>query len=117
MGMSEKETESSYSLLRSDRSTTSDDDLYDGHLSGIARPKVSSRSRVAYSIGGLAMFLVYSALLITFTSMWWKKDRLHGANVIDCKSKHATLHMYRRLTVCPQLRSDSTSSTSLRFST
>ncbi len=87
MGMSEKETESSYSLLPSDRSATSSDDLlYDDHMSGLAKPKALRRSKVTYSVGGLALLILYSALLITVTSIWWKKDRLHGANVIDCKS-------------------------------
>jgi len=87
MSTSEKDTESSYSLLPSDRSATSSDDLlYDGHLPGLAKRKFSRRSKLIYAVGGLALILAYSTFLVTATSMWWKKDRLHGANVIDCKS-------------------------------
>lgn len=85
--MSEKETESSYSLLPSDRSATSSDDLYyDGQPPSFAIRKTSRRSILTYSVGGIALLVAYSALLITVTSVWWKKDRLHGANVVDCKS-------------------------------
>jgi hypothetical protein len=86
MGFLEKSTGPNYSPIRDDQSATSSDDLiYDGHGSGRSRSKTSRRKSYFIALGGFIIFLVYSAVLVTFTSMWWKKERIHGANVIDCK--------------------------------
>ena len=47
------------------------------------KPKLSRKKRICISVGGLISFFVYSVLLMAATSMYWKKERLRGANVID----------------------------------
>jgi hypothetical protein len=103
MGLLEKTEEASYSPLGSERSASSSDDLlYDGHFSGLGKPKASRRTRVAYFLGALALFLAYSGLLVTTTSMWWKRERIHGANVIDSKlDQCAALTVWQMLTASP----------------
>jgi hypothetical protein len=91
MGLLEKNNEASYSPLGSEGSATSSDDLlYDGHLAGLRKSKLSRRTKTAYILGGLALLLAYSGLLVTTTSMWWKRERLHGANVVDSKLTNPT---------------------------
>lgn len=89
MAFSEKDTTPAYSPLEDDQSSSSaresDELLHDGYPT--ARPRVSSRKRRAFiALGGIVAFLAYSFTLTTATSMYWKKQRLHGANVIDSKS-------------------------------
>ncbi len=86
MGILEKNDEPRYSPIPDDRSATSSDDLiYDGlHPSRSRRerlPKVS----IFTAIGAVVALVAYSTVVVTLTSMWWRDERLHGANVIDCR--------------------------------
>ncbi|RKU40097.1 hypothetical protein DL546_000410 [Coniochaeta pulveracea] len=36
-----------------------------------------------FAVAVCMAFMAYSVLLVTMTSTYWKKERLHGANVID----------------------------------
>ena len=47
------------------------------------KPKRSRKKRICIAVGGLVSLIVYSVMLMAVTSMYWKKERLHGANVID----------------------------------
>jgi hypothetical protein len=91
MGLLDKNKEPVYSPVSDDRSASSSDDLlYDGDRSThTTRTKSSRRRTVVLSVGGLLALVAYSALLVTITSAWWRKERLHGANVIDCESRFA----------------------------
>lgn len=115
MAFSEKDTTPAYSPIHDDQSSNSaresDELLHDGYPT--ARPRVASRKRRALiAVGGVAIFLAYSFALTSATSMWWKKQRVHGANVIESKpetpeddSKLANHRLF-------QLQSESISSTS-----
>lgn len=87
MGFLDKKTEPIYSPIPDDRSAGSSDNLlYDGAQSesGHSRPRTSHKKLALIVVGGFLVLLAYSSLLVTATSMWWKKESLHGANVIDC---------------------------------
>ena len=88
MAFAEKDATTAYSPLRDDQSSDSaresDELLHDGYPT--ARPSKSSRKkRALIAISSVALLLAYSFLLTTATSMYWKKQRVHGANVIDSK--------------------------------
>lgn len=89
MGFLDKKDEPVYSPVPDDRSSSSSDSLlYNGDEPklGSARSRTSIKKKALIGVGGFLVLLAYSSLLITVTSMWWKKERLHGANVIDCMS-------------------------------
>ncbi|KAI1439136.1 hypothetical protein GGR50DRAFT_690496 [Xylaria sp. CBS 124048] len=82
MGITEKESSLVYSPISDDQSATESDDLlYAGH------PLSSHKSRSHWSrwwiVGGVLAFVAYSVVLVAIPYMWFKKERLHGANVID----------------------------------
>lgn len=86
MPFSEKDIRPAYSPIQDDQSSESaresDELLHDGYPT--ARPPKTSRKRQALIvIAGVAALLAYSIMLTTATSLWWKKQRIHGANVID----------------------------------
>jgi hypothetical protein len=89
MGILEKINGSNYSPIPDDHSDTSTDDLINGgHRSSRSQHKTFTKSWIIITLGSFAALAVYSALLITVTSKvtssWWKHERIHGANVIDC---------------------------------
>lgn len=47
--------------------------------------KLPLKSRLMYGIGALLLAIVYSVAIVAATSWWWKKERLHGAAVVECK--------------------------------
>ncbi|EMR71682.1 putative tat pathway signal sequence protein [Eutypa lata UCREL1] len=81
--MLEKTTTLAYSRVSDDESsqsaTESDGFIYGGYQA----KKTSRREKILIALVGFSVFVAYSALLTTATSMWWKKERLHGANVVD----------------------------------
>lgn len=47
------------------------------------------------------VFVVYSIFLVTIPYMWFKKERIHGANVIDSKDFNPSMTEYIKvLTIC-----------------
>jgi hypothetical protein len=86
MAFSEKNTTRAYSPVQEDQSSDSareSDELLHGGYPTL-RPQKTSRKRQALIVtAGVVFLLVYSIILTTATSMWWKKERIHGANVID----------------------------------
>lgn len=86
MGILSKDSEPSYSPVPDDQSSRSSDELfYDGNARSARQAlKRSQTPKMLIALGNFVVLVAYSALLITFTSMWWKQDRLHGADVIDC---------------------------------
>ncbi|SPQ23069.1 2718d2ac-2974-4226-8370-f84f2e3dcb32 [Thermothielavioides terrestris] len=85
MGLLDKHSGPIYSPVPSERSADSSDGLlYDGDVhSNSPETRRSRKKTVLIALGGFFVFVAYSVLLVTATSMWWKKERLHGANVID----------------------------------
>lgn len=84
MSVIQKERKQVYSPIPDDQSITESDDLlYEDFKS--SRAKKSRWSRW-FICGGIVVFLAYSAVLVTVPYLWLKKERLHGANVIDSKS-------------------------------
>jgi len=83
MGILEKRNGPTYSLIHDDQSTTSSDDLiYNGHTS--SRLRQSSRKTKGFiAFGSIIAIVAYTAITITFTSLWWKDKMKHGATVID----------------------------------
>ncbi|KAJ4291991.1 hypothetical protein N0V90_009890 [Kalmusia sp. IMI 367209] len=90
MGFLEKDTTPAYSPIEDDQSSDSaresDELIHNGYPSGRSRNKTSRKRQALVAIGGLVVFVAYSLLLTTATSIWWKKQRIHGANVIDTRS-------------------------------
>jgi hypothetical protein len=85
MGVTQKESASAYSPIPDDQSATESDDLlYEGYKS--ARTRNKSRWSRWFIVAGVLAFVVYSAILVTVPYLWFKKERLHGANVIDSKN-------------------------------
>lgn len=83
MGAIQKESKPAYSPIADDQSVTESDDLlYDGFKS--LHTKEFRRSRWVI-LGGVLAFVAYSVVLVTASSMWFRKERVHGANVIDSK--------------------------------
>lgn len=41
--------------------------------------------KTLFAVAGFMALVAYSVLLVTVTSTYWKKERIHGANVIDSK--------------------------------
>ncbi|KAI1133278.1 hypothetical protein F5Y10DRAFT_228674 [Nemania abortiva] len=80
MGMI-REEKPAYSPIPDDQSATESDDLlYEGFKP--SRVKKSRWSRWLI-LGGVIVFAAYSAVLVTIPYLWLKRERLHGANVID----------------------------------
>lgn len=46
---------------------------------------LSRNLRILNTLTKCLVGIVYSLTLITVTSMWWKNQSLHGANVISCR--------------------------------
>lgn len=56
----------------------------DSLINHIRRPVTPRMSRAySYTIR-ITVALLYSILLITGTSWWWKRERLHGPGVTSC---------------------------------
>ncbi|KAL2145800.1 hypothetical protein VTI28DRAFT_6299 [Corynascus sepedonium] len=86
MGLLDRKIGPTYSPVPDDRSAGSADSLlYDGHQSDSehSRSRLSRKKLAVFTAGSFLALLVYSALLVTATSMYWKKERIHGANVIE----------------------------------
>lgn len=84
MGVIHNEEKQAYSPIPDDQSTTESDDLlYEGFKSSRAKKSRCSRW---FILGGAIVFLAYSAVLVTVPYLWFRKERLHGANVINSKS-------------------------------
>lgn len=87
MAISEKETGPGYVPIEDDDFSASgresDELLGDGYPT--VRPHKTSgiKKKIFIGLGGLTALVAYSILLTTVVSMWWKKQRVHGANVID----------------------------------
>ncbi|KAI1270552.1 hypothetical protein F5Y18DRAFT_422047 [Xylariaceae sp. FL1019] len=72
-----------YSPISDDSSATETDDLlYEGYDSSSSRSKTPRVSRWLI-VGGVIAFVAYSAVLVSLPYMWFQKQRIHGANVID----------------------------------
>jgi hypothetical protein len=88
MAFPEKNATPAYSPIQDDQSSDSareSDELLHGGYPTL-RPQRTSRKRQALIVAAsVVALLVYSIVLTTATSMWWKRDRIHGANVIDSK--------------------------------
>lgn len=86
MSFSEKVTKPAYSPIRddefSDSARESDELLHDGYRTAYPR-RTSHKRQALFIIAGLVALLASSIVLTTVTSIWWKKERVHGANVID----------------------------------
>lgn len=86
MGILEKNKDPAYSPITDDQTSDSaresDDLIYDGDRSQF---KTSRRRPGWMVIIGFVALLAYSTVLLTASSWWWTKERLHGANVIDCE--------------------------------
>ncbi|KAI0466748.1 hypothetical protein F4859DRAFT_290099 [Xylaria cf. heliscus] len=81
MGLMQKEEKPAYSPIPDDQSTTESDDLlYEGFKSSRTQKSRWSRWLI---VGGVVVFVAYSAVLLAIPYLWFKKERLHGANVID----------------------------------
>jgi len=75
--MLEKPNSLQYSRVRDDDSSElSEQEIWQKNT-------ISLRSRVLIVGGGLLLLMAYSILLLTAASTWWKRERLHGAGVID----------------------------------
>lgn len=100
MAMLEKTITPAYSRVSDDESsqsaTESDGFIYGGYQA----KKTSRRKKILIALVGFSVFVAYSALLTTATTMWWKKERLHGANVVDSK-------FYIKVHSCPISTADS----------
>ena len=62
----------------------SDDFLFEGGFSTTGRTVSQWKRRILVTLGALVFLISYTAVTISITSMYWKKERLHGASVIDC---------------------------------
>jgi hypothetical protein len=84
MAFPEKNATPAYSPIQDDQSSDSareSDELLHGGYPTL-RPQRTSRKRQALIVAAsVVALLVYSIVLTTATSMWWKRDRIHGANV------------------------------------
>lgn len=105
MGLLDRKTGPTYSPVPDDRSAGSADNLlYDGHQfdSDHSRSRSSHKKLAVFTVGSFLALLVYSALLVTATSMYWKKERIHGANVIECmycsSMAHCVIHFLCHVT-------------------
>jgi multisubunit Na+/H+ antiporter MnhB subunit len=58
--------------------------LYEGYKSLYTRNKTTRWSRW-FIAGAVLIFVAYSAILVALPYLWFKKERLHGANVINSK--------------------------------
>lgn len=45
--------------------------------------KGSWKARLFYGLGFVLLAVIYSVVLVTATSWWWRRERLHGAAVVD----------------------------------
>ncbi|KAK5628937.1 hypothetical protein RRF57_004652 [Xylaria bambusicola] len=96
MGVIQKESKSAYSPIPDDQSATESDDLlYEGLKSQHAKKSRWSRWAI---LGSVVVFVVYSIALVTIPYMWFKKERIHGANVIDSKDKRISITKCTRVT-------------------
>lgn len=83
MGVIQKDEKQAYSPIPDDLSTTESDDLlFEGFKSSRAKKSRCSRW---FIIGGVIAFVAYSAALVTIPYLWFRKERLHGASVIDSR--------------------------------
>ena len=84
MGILEKSREPDYSPVPDERSASSSDQLlYDEDRLAFSRPKASLKRKLAVGLVALFVLLVYSTVIVFLTSKWWRKEQLHGANVVD----------------------------------
>lgn len=82
MGVTQKQEKPAYSPIPDDQSATESDDLL---YEGFKHTRKSRWSRWLI-VGGVVVFIAYSAVLVSIPYLWLKKERLHGANVIDSKN-------------------------------
>lgn len=87
MAISEKETGPGYVPIEDDDFSASgresDELLSDGYPTARPRKSASIKKKIFIAVGSLVALTAYSILLTTVVSLWWKKERVHGANVID----------------------------------
>lgn len=84
--MPEKSSESRYSAISSDddSQTSEHDDLLPQYSSKSSRRSgISPRSKLLITAGSLFVLASYSALCVGLTTLYWKGERVHGANVVD----------------------------------
>jgi len=74
-------------LSEDDLSKFSEQDglIYEDRPSKLKQRSSSLMSPTLLLVGGLVVTVVYSFVLVALTSAWWKKQRLHGAAVVDSK--------------------------------
>ncbi|KAI1325140.1 hypothetical protein F5Y16DRAFT_378939 [Xylariaceae sp. FL0255] len=83
MSMPQNEKRPSYLPIADDSSAAeSDSFLHDSYETHYARRTTSRWPRWLIA-GGVVAFVAYSAALVYLPYTWFKKERLHGANVID----------------------------------
>ncbi|KAK8014235.1 hypothetical protein PG990_007531 [Apiospora arundinis] len=85
MGFLEKDSSGGYSPVEDEQYSTSARESDELMNEGFSRPKSkrSRRKRICIAVGGFVTSIVYSLILVAATSMYWKKESLHGPNVID----------------------------------
>ncbi|RWA08555.1 hypothetical protein EKO27_g6555 [Xylaria grammica] len=84
MGAVKKESDPAYLPIPDDQSATESDDLlYEGFKS--SHTKRSRWSRW-FILAGVLAFVAYSTVLVTLPYLWFKREKVHGANVIDSKN-------------------------------
>lgn len=92
MDQTEKPRYSAYEPIPEDESSQSseNDELLHGETLSPPwtwnRRTYSLKSRLLIVLGASFLIILYSAILITAVSMWWKRERLHGAAVVDSRS-------------------------------
>lgn len=62
--------------------------FFNGGFSTSPRQKRSLKSIILTVTGALLFLIPYTLITVKITSNFWKKERLHGASVIDCTFLH-----------------------------
>lgn len=93
MSLLEKGTKDGYNPIviadedASDSTSEHEGLLYDGQPIAITRKARMMRacSRARPFLTKLLGFAFYSAIIVTLTSLWWKREMLHGPGVAYCE--------------------------------
>lgn len=86
MAFSEKDATPAYSPIQDDLSSDSareSDELLDGGYRPVTPYRTSRKGQLLTIVGVVVALIAYSILITTATSMWWKRQRIHGANVVN----------------------------------
>ncbi|KAF1934898.1 hypothetical protein EJ02DRAFT_439586 [Clathrospora elynae] len=69
--------------VSSQSGSESEDLLFEGRFSRVQQRGSHLKRRLLFAFAGFVFLAAYTAVTVSITSMYWKKERLHGASVID----------------------------------